>query len=134
MNNRLTGNRFEQQLCEILKRYGFWTHNMAQNKYGQPADIIAVNGHNAILIDAKVCKNNRFSLERVEDNQYLAMSYWTEITKNPSGFACYLEQSNEIKFIEFLEIQTLIANGIKAINPSDWKKTISFDEFVELYK
>lgn len=134
MNNRLTGNRFEQQLCEILKRYGFWTHNMVQNKSGQPADIIAVNGHNAILIDAKVCKNNRFSLERVEDNQFTAMSYWTQITKNPSGFACYLEESNEIKFIEFLVIRTLILRDVKAINPSDWKKIKSFDEFVELCK
>lgn len=134
MNNRLTGNRFEERLCEILRDHGFWTHNMAQNKYGQPADIIAVNGHNAILIDAKVCKNNRFSLERVEDNQFTAMSYWTEITKNPSGFACYLEESNEIKFIEFLVIRTLILRDVKAINPSDWKKIRSFDEFVELCK
>lgn len=134
MNNRLTGNRFEQQLCEILKNHGFWTHNMTQNKFGQPADIIAVNGHNAILIDAKVCKNNRFSLERVEDNQFTAMSYWTQITKNPSGFACYLEESNEIKFIEFLVIRTLILRDVKAINPSDWKKIRNFDEFVELCK
>lgn len=134
MNNRLDGNRFEQQLCETLRNRGFWTHNMIQNKSGQPADIIAVNEHTAILIDAKVCKNNRFSLERVEDNQFLAMSYWTKITKNPSGFACYLEQSDEIKFIEFLEIKVLIARGVKGINPSDWEKIISFDEFVELYK
>ena len=134
MNNRIAGNHFEEQLCEILRDHGFWTHNMAQNKFGQPADIIAVNGHNAILIDAKVCKSNRFSLERVEDNQYLAMSYWTKITKNPSGFAFYLEQSDEIKFIEFLDIRVLIARGVKGINHSDWEKTISFDEFVELYK
>lgn len=107
---------------------------MTQNKFGQPADIIAVNGHNAILIDAKVCKNNRFSLERVEDNQFTAMSYWTQITKNPSGFACYLEESNEIKFIEFLVIRTLILRDVKAINPSDWKKIRNFDEFVELCK
>jgi len=107
---------------------------MVQNKSGQPADIIAVNEHTAILIDAKVCKNNRFSLERVEDNQFLAMSYWTKITKNPSGFACYLEQSDEIKFIEFLEIKVLIARGVKGINPSDWEKIMGFDEFLELWE
>lgn len=133
MNNRLIGNHFEQQLCEILKRYGFWTHNMVQNKSGQPADIIAVNKYNAILIDAKVCKNDRFSLSRIEDNQYLAMSYWCTMTECPCGFACYLEKSDKIYFVEYTEAYAMMRHDVKAIKPMDWKGYRTLKEFLELY-
>ena len=65
MNNKEIGNKFEQELCEKLSEYGFWTHNLAMNKAGQPADIIAVRNTRAYLIDAKVCSSRGFALSRV---------------------------------------------------------------------
>ena len=40
-DNRKVGTSFEQTLCRRLSDYGFWAHNLAQNKQGQPFDVIA---------------------------------------------------------------------------------------------
>ena len=88
--NKKIGNDFEQQLCEKLSSYGFWTHNMAMNKAGQPADVIAVKNKIAYLIDAKVCSNDNFPLSRVEENQDLAMDLWKECGNGQGWFALLL--------------------------------------------
>ena len=88
MSNKKLGNGFEQELCEILSRYGFWTHCMAMNKSGQPADVIAVRNGKAYLIDAKVVSTTKgFALSRVEDNQDLAMDLWNEKGNGQGWFA-----------------------------------------------
>lgn len=88
--NKKIGNDFEQELCERLSEYGFWTHNLAMNKAGQPADIIAVKNKIAYLIDAKVCSNDIFPLSRVEENQDLAMDLWKECGNGQGWFALLL--------------------------------------------
>lgn len=88
MTNKKLGNDFEQELCEKLSEYGFWTHNLAMNKSGQPADVIAVRNGKAYLIDAKVVSSNRgFPLSRVEDNQDLAMDLWNDKGNGQGWFA-----------------------------------------------
>ena len=74
--NKTMGNHFEEELCELLAEQGFWAHNLAQNQVGQPADVLAVRDNIAILIDCKVCSNNRFPLSRIEPNQEAAMTMW----------------------------------------------------------
>ena len=91
MNNKAIGDSFEQELCEKLSEHGFWSHCMAMNKAGQPADIIAVKNKKAYLIDAKVCSNNVFPLSRVEDNQDLAMDLWNEKGNGQGWFALKLK-------------------------------------------
>ena len=91
MSNKTIGNRFELELCEILSEAGFWSHCMAMNKAGQPADIIAVKNKKAYLIDAKVCSNNVFPLSRIEDNQDLAMELWSECGNGIGWFALKLD-------------------------------------------
>lgn len=87
MSNRSDGNKFEQKFCEILFGKGFWVHNLAQNCAGQPADVIAVRNNNAYLIDCKVCKNNKFPLSRIEDNQHFAMNAWYDSGNGHGWFA-----------------------------------------------
>lgn len=88
MSNKKLGNDFEQELCDILSGYGFWVHNLAMNKSGQPADIIAVRNKVAYLIDAKVVSTKQgFALSRVEDNQDLAMDIWNEKGNGQGWFA-----------------------------------------------
>ena len=41
-NNKKLGNTFENEFCEMMFMLNFWVHNLAQNKSGQPADVIAV--------------------------------------------------------------------------------------------
>lgn len=87
MTNKKLGNDFEQELCEKLSEYGYWTHNLAMNKAGQPADIIAVKNGKAYLIDAKVCSSRGFALSRVEENQELAMELWSKCGNKQGWFA-----------------------------------------------
>lgn len=94
MSNKTIGNRFEQDLCEMLSEYGYWCHNMAMTKAGQPADIIAVRNGKAYLIDAKVCSNDEFPLSRIEENQTLAMELWKDRGNGEGWFA--LKTSNGV--------------------------------------
>ena len=104
MSNKKIGNDFEQELCEILSEHGFWTHNMAMNKAGQPADIIAVRNKVAYLIDAKVCSSRGFALSRMEENQELAMELWNSCGNGQGWFAIKLP-TNEIYMIPHICIQ-----------------------------
>lgn len=91
MSNKKLGNSFETELCEILSQHGFWCHNLAQNAAGQPADVIAVRNGYAYLIDCKVCSTEKgFDLNRVEENQDLAMSLWDECGNGQGWFAMKL--------------------------------------------
>lgn len=90
--NKKVGNHFETDLCEVLFAHGFWAHNMAQNKDGQPADLIAAKDGRAYLIDCKVCSGKRgFSLNRIEDNQELSMNLWSERGNGSGWFAIRIE-------------------------------------------
>ena len=123
MSNKAMGNAFEQELCEILAKHGFWTHNMAMNKSGQPADIIAVRNKMAYLIDAKVCSSRGFALSRVEENQDLAMELWKECGNGQGWFALKVP-TGEIYMIPHLNIKAYQAR----------QSTLSFTEIHELGK
>ena len=98
MSNKQIGNSFEQELCERLSEYGFWSHNLAMNKSGQPADVIAVRNKVAYLIDAKVVSVHiGFRLKRVEENQDLAMDLWNSKGNGQGWFA--LKMGDEIYMI-----------------------------------
>ena len=121
MNNKTLGNNFEQELCEKLSAYGFWCHNLAMNKAGQPADIIAVKNKIAYLIDAKVCSNKGFALSRVEENQELAMTLWGERGNGQGWFAIKLP-TEEIYMIPHILIRAYREN----------QSSLSFSEIHEL--
>jgi Holliday junction resolvase len=123
MSNKKLGNDFEQELCERLSEYGFWTHNMAMNKAGQPADIIAVRKKHAHLIDAKVCSSRGFALSRVEENQELAMTLWNERGNGQGWFALKVPTG---------EIYMLPHFCIKAYKGR--QSSLSFNEIHELGK
>ena len=101
--NKTVGNAFEQEFCELLAANGFWAHNMAQNKAGQPADVIAVRNNRAILIDCKDCTNDRFDLSRIEPNQETAMTLWLSTGNKFCYFALRLS-NKQIYLIPFSEL------------------------------
>lgn len=98
MSNKKLGNQFETEFCEILAEEGFWTHNMAQNAAGQPADVIAVKDGEAYLIDCKVCTRDRFAFDRIEENQSLSMELWRDCGNGEGWFA--LEFSDEVYMVD----------------------------------
>lgn len=113
MTNKKLGNSFEQELCEKLSEYGFWCHNMAMNKSGQPADIIAVRNKQAYLIDAKVVSTSRgFALSRVEENQDLSMDLWAS-KGNGQGWFAFKLPANEIFMIPHVAIKRLMLTKSK---------------------
>lgn len=96
--NRKTGTSFERQLCISLAGYGFWAHQMAQNSQGQPFDVIAAKNGHTYPIDCKVCEKDVFRLERVEENQYSAMTLWRQ-TGNGEGWFALRMTNGEVWFI-----------------------------------
>ena len=96
--NRKTGTSFERQLCTSLAGHGFWAHQMAQNSQGQPFDVIAAKNGHTYPIDCKVCEKDVFRLERVEENQYSAMTLWRQ-TGNGEGWFALRMTNGEVWFI-----------------------------------
>lgn len=96
-NNKKLGNTFENEFCEMMFMLNFWVHNLAQNKSGQPADVIAVKNKKPWLIDCKECTNNTFPLSRIEENQHLAMRLWKDSGNGEGWFALKVE--NEVYMI-----------------------------------
>ena len=88
--NRKVGNGFEKDLCRSLSAYGFWVHLMTQNSQGQPFDVIAARNGVSYPIDCKDCAKDIFKLERIEENQYSAMSLWRDTNNGESWFALRL--------------------------------------------
>ena len=120
MINKKLGNDFEQELCQILADAGYWTHNFANRKNGQPADIIAVKNNKAYLIDAKVCSYEVFPFRRIEENQQLAMCMWKECGNATPYFA--LKARNEVYMVAYTTIMDLIHKGKKQLNLEDMNK------------
>jgi len=114
-SNKKLGNDFEQEVCRMLAQEGFWVHNFANRKNGQPMDIIAVIDNKPVLIDAKVCSKGIFKTSRIEENQMLSMRRWF-LTGNhtvmlwlklPDGTVGVIVLNNEKELDELLERKTL---------------------------
>lgn len=125
--NRTIGNRFEDDLCELLAGYGWWAHNMAQNQVGQPADVIAVKNDIAVLIDCKVCANDRFALSRIECNQEGAMTVWEARGNSHCYFAMKLTDES-IYMVHFDDLNLLDSVGTKTI--TDFSRYMTLEEWV----
>lgn len=119
VSNRKNGDSFEKDLCQSLAAYGFWTHRMTQNSQGQPFDVIAARNGTAYPIDCKDCSKNIFKMERIEENQFSAMTLWKD-TGNGEGWFAVRLMNGEVRFISFsviLELSFLLtvltANDIR---------------------
>ncbi len=114
-SNKKLGSDFEQEVCRELAQEGYWVHNFANRKNGQPMDIIAVRENIARLIDAKVCTNGIFKTSRIEENQVLSMRRWFQTGNNlamlwlklPDETVSVIVLNSEKELDELLEQKTL---------------------------
>ena len=113
-SNKKLGNDFESELCEVFSAHGYWVHNFASKKTGQPADIIAVKKCGAYLIDAKECTKDIFKLSRVEENQKNAMDLWLDCGNTMPCFA--LNTSKGVYMVPWGNIKFIIEKGTKQID------------------
>ena len=126
--NRTIGGRFEEELCERLAAHGWWAHNLAQNQVGQPADVIAVRKDIAVLIDCKVCANDKFVLSRIEGNQEGSMTLWEARGNNYCYFAMKLTDGR-IYMVHFDDLKQMDDADVKSI--SDFSEYMTLDEWCE---
>lgn len=132
--NRKVGNGFEKSLCEYLSNKGFWAHNLAQNAQGQPFDVLASRNRETHPIDCKVCENDVFRLNRIEENQRSAMTLW-EATGNGTGWFALKLKDGDVYFISLYTLNNLAAKGVKQLNERDIRMMcISLDAWVSLCK
>ena len=102
--NRKVGTGFEKDLCRDLSGCGFWVHLMTQNSQGQPFDVIAARNGVSYPIDCKDCSKNIFKMERIEENQYSAMSLWKSTNNGESWFALRLNDG-AVYMISFSDME-----------------------------
>ena len=105
-SNRKNGNVFEKELCRDLSKCGFWVHLMTQNSQGQPFDVIAARNGVSYPIDCKDCSKNIFKMERIEENQFSAMTLWKE-TGNGEGWFALRMMNGAVYFMSFTVIRNL---------------------------
>ena len=111
-SNKSVGNSFEREICDILGKNGFWAHNFAQNKDGQPADIIAIKNTDTFLIDCKECKGNRFELSRMEENQLSSMRKFIRCSARGLGFFCVRFGSGKIYMIPYYNVESMTSSSV----------------------
>lgn len=127
--NRTIGNQFEDELCGLLAEHGWWAHNMAQNQTGQPADVIAVRNNIAVLIDCKVCANNRFTLSRIEGNQEGAMTLW-EARGNAYCYFAMKLNDDRIYMVPFDDLLLRLLHGQRTIAESEFPRYETLAEWL----
>lgn len=133
MNNKKVGNDFEQEFCNMLSMRGFWAHNMANRKNGQPADIIAAKDGKAYLIDCKVCSNKKFEFKRVEENQVYAMERWDSCGNGSGWFA--LKFDDKIYMLSYSHLKILKYRDIKGLQLKEIDLTVyTFEEWLGAIK
>ena len=129
MSNKKIGNDFEIELCNKLAENGWWVTRLAPSSVGQPSDIIAVKNNFPLLIDAKVCSNDKFELSRIEPNQESSMTLWEERGNIAAYFAMKL-QNGEIYMISFDSIKIIESFNRKSI--TDFSIFLTLDQFLDL--
>ena len=129
MNNRKIGSQFEQELCNELAKNGWWAHFLSQNQTGQPADVIAVRNNVAVLIDCKVCADNRFALSRIECNQEGAMTLW-KATGNAYCYFAMKLNDDRIYMVPFDDLQLRELHGQRTITESEFPRYETLAEWL----
>ena len=127
--NRKVGTGFERDLCLSLSGCGFWAHNLAQNSQGQPFDVIAARNGVSYPIDCKVCEKDIFRLERVEENQYSAMTLWRQ-TVNGEGWFALRMTTGEVWFISFENMERAMLTRRSLYWPEIKQFGITLEEWV----
>lgn len=123
-SNRKLGNDFETEFCEILAEHGFWVHNFALKKSGQPADVIAVKERLPFLIDCKVCENDRFPFSRIEENQRLSMELWNKCENGQGWFALKTSKGIYMIPLEVLMEKTLVKESLSKFEIEELTMTL----------
>ena len=111
----MTGTQFEKAFCRELFNNGYWALNIPRSQNGsQPFDVIAVRGEKIVAVDCKVCSTPRFSLSRIEDNQWSAFEMLSARAPNAVvGIVCWCDA---LYFAPFRVLLDCAENGLASIS------------------
>lgn len=110
----MTGSDFERYIAEFFKENGFWALRIPKDKRGaQPFDIIAISRDSIYAVDCKVCAKGLFSINRIEDNQWVSMEVMTRRTNAIVGFVIF--RDGKVFFVEHKEAKEVVESGRKSI-------------------
>ena len=115
----MTGERFEHEFCEILSKMGFWALRIPRSNNGsQPFDVISVGDKIVNAFDCKVCKSNRFPLDRIEDNQWLAFEAIERKTKHHAFAGLAILHNGNIYRVAHFDLKAAQREGQKSLDLS----------------
>lgn len=124
MNNKRIGNEFEKDTAEFFRRQNYWVYRIPDKINGQPFDIIAAGHGTVYVIDCKVCCNDVFDKNRIEENQISSMKMF--LKANPDFWAGFMFKfaDSSVVFAPFTAVtesqsgsikkQEIIEMGVKA--------------------
>ena len=106
----MTGLQFERYIADRMSDAGYWVLNISRNNSGaQPFDIVAIQGSRIWLVDCKVSNVQRFPLDRVEPNQWVAFEQASRKTNANVGLLIWYD--NSVWFMPFVRLLELRKNG-----------------------
>lgn len=106
MNNKKLGTEFEREVVRLLSQQGYWVHFINPNESGsQPFDIIASKDDKPIVLDCKTSAVKTFRIDRLEENQILAMERWFERGNNKAFV--YIKYNEKVYAIPYLMLKGL---------------------------
>lgn len=113
LNSRKLGVLTEEKAKEIFFNKGYWVYQCPSNIKGQPADLIIAKDNKITLVEVKHCKNNRFTLNRIEENQLSTYKYFK--TKGNTNHKILVKFKDGIYLIDFYHIYSCINQGYKSL-------------------
>ena len=118
------GNRDEQLVANLFRKYHFWCHIMAKDASGsQPVDLICLRRNEGWLVDVKNVRSQEmsFPFRRIEPNQLTCMDYasnWAGITN--LGFAiCFERDDLRPLFLSYSKYMEMSGKGEKSVKMTD---------------
>jgi len=106
VNNKVIGNQYEKQLCELLQKNGYWCYLMSYTPSGQPCDVVAVKDNKVYLIDVKHSSNNKFYASRIEPNQHTCFQYASKKCEVKNcGFAIYSDALKQFYWLNYDDVK-----------------------------
>lgn len=113
LNSRNLGQQTEQQVAEYFSKNGWWVYRIPSGLSGQAADIVMAKDGEAYLIEVKHCKNDRFVLNRIEENQKTAYKLFQQ-TGNKEHYVA-IKFKNGTYLIHFMWIMKWLDEDLKSI-------------------
>lgn len=135
MVNKKSGSLFEKKLCEELGKNKIWSRLEYPAEDGsQPFDVKAIYRGRFYAFECKDCVNGYFTLNRIEDNQEIALKKLSENLKFHHIFFAF-NYKGSWSFVSAIDILKLKQAGRKTINLEHLKiYSLSFDELVKFIK